>query len=83
MYHSLPYTTYLQVLCFSFPICYQVEFSERLAIDESGVPLEHLISCIPNVQIFYGGPSKNIKYLKQCASKSGSDADGKFHNIFT
>lgn len=58
-----------------------MEFSERLAIDESGVPLEHLISCIPNVQIFYGGPSKNIKYLKQSAIKSGSDADGRFRKI--
>lgn len=46
-------------------MCYELEFCEPLAVDESGVPLEHLLTCVSNVQLKYGGPNKNIKYIKR------------------
>ncbi|XP_014205726.1 meiosis regulator and mRNA stability factor 1 [Copidosoma floridanum] len=38
----------------SFPCCYNAEFNEPLEIDENGVPLEQLISCLPTVEIKQG-----------------------------
>ncbi|KAK6187453.1 hypothetical protein SNE40_005480 [Patella caerulea] len=35
----------------SFTACYAAEFSPLVAVKESGVPLEHLISCIPGIEI--------------------------------
>lgn len=50
---------------FSFQVCYEMEFGERLPVDENGVPLEHLLTCLDNVQLQYGGPNRNIKYIKR------------------
>ncbi|KAK4874882.1 hypothetical protein RN001_014242 [Aquatica leii] len=47
----------------SFPICYAIEFGP-LPEDESGVPLEHLITCIPNLVLTCSDQNKNIKYLE-------------------
>lgn len=35
----------------SFPACFSVEVAPLSYIYEGGVPLEHLISCVPGVQI--------------------------------
>ncbi|KAF5302980.1 hypothetical protein FQA39_LY10158 [Lamprigera yunnana] len=46
----------------SFPVCYSVDFGP-LPEDECGVPLEHLVTCIPNVALTCNNQNKNIKYL--------------------
>lgn len=38
----------------SFQICYETEIGEKLNIDDSGVPLEHLITCIDGVSVVLG-----------------------------
>ncbi|KAJ8976619.1 hypothetical protein NQ317_017449 [Molorchus minor] len=48
----------------SFQACYELEYHEPLPVDDSGVPLEHLISCVPNMDIKYVGTNKNIKVIK-------------------
>ncbi|KAI4457150.1 limkain b lkap [Holotrichia oblita] len=49
----------------SFPICYKLEFNQTLPIDDNGVPLEHLVTCVKNVELKLGGPNHNIKYIKR------------------
>jgi meiosis arrest female protein 1 len=49
----------------SFQACYEQECHESLPVDSNGVPLEHLISCVPNVEIKCSGPNKNIKIVKR------------------
>ncbi|KAF5297348.1 hypothetical protein FQA39_LY12187 [Lamprigera yunnana] len=58
----------------SFPVCYSVDFGP-LPEDECGVPLEHLVTCIPNVALTCNNQNKNIKYLslKNFEDLSGSE----------
>ncbi|KRT80036.1 hypothetical protein AMK59_7328, partial [Oryctes borbonicus] len=49
----------------SFPICYKIEFNQSLPIDDNGVPLEHLVTCVKNVKLKLGGHNCNIKYIKR------------------
>lgn len=59
-------TTHLGTLpLLSLPMCYFGEFNEPLPLDESGVSLEHLVTCVKNVQLKLGGPSNNIKYINR------------------
>ncbi|KAG5876129.1 hypothetical protein JTB14_007536 [Gonioctena quinquepunctata] len=48
----------------SFQACYEQEFHEPLPVDDTGVPLEHLISSVPHMEIKTVGPNKNIKVIK-------------------
>lgn len=48
----------------SFPICYAIEIGQVLPENEYGVPLEHLITCIDNVQLVCDKQNRNIKYLQ-------------------
>lgn len=57
------------------PICYEFEFGEELSIDENGVPLEHLVTCVANVELKYGGPNKNIKYIIRDVKIKNSDLE--------
>ncbi|XP_012273569.1 meiosis regulator and mRNA stability factor 1 isoform X2 [Orussus abietinus] len=41
----------------SFPSCYEAEFNEKLNVDETGVPLEHLVLCVPSVELKQGAGS--------------------------
>lgn len=50
---------------YSFQVCYELEFGEPLPVDDNGVPLEHLLTCVTNVHLKYCGPNKNIKYIKR------------------
>ncbi|XP_025836484.1 meiosis regulator and mRNA stability factor 1 isoform X1 [Agrilus planipennis] len=59
----------------SLQICYETELSEPLPTDESGVPLEHLVTCVKNVELKYGGPNKNIKYLQLKTETNEIDAE--------
>lgn len=55
-------------MCFcvySFQVCYEMEFGEPLPVDENGVPLEHFLTCVHNIELKYGGPNKNVKYIKR------------------
>ncbi|KAM9305551.1 meiosis regulator and mRNA stability factor 1 [Gastrophryne carolinensis] len=51
--HSLLQTHEGTVPLFTFPDCYAAEFSALLKVEEGqgGVPLEHLITCVPGVNI--------------------------------
>ncbi|XP_022900382.2 meiosis regulator and mRNA stability factor 1 isoform X1 [Onthophagus taurus] len=49
----------------SFPICYESIFGEEIPTDENGVPLEHLVTCVEGVSLNFGGPRRNVKYLKR------------------
>lgn len=64
---------------FSFQICYEQEFKEPLPIDDSGVPLEHLITCIPNIEIKSAWPNTNIKIIKFSEAKSNTENEGKIY----
>ncbi|KAL7299894.1 hypothetical protein TKK_0007222 [Trichogramma kaykai] len=46
----------------SFPSCYEAEFDKPLQVDENGVPLEHLISCLNTIELKQGqlGSVKHI-----------------------
>lgn len=51
-----------RMACFSFPQCYVHSF-EPLLDQNEGVPLEHYISCIKDVQIVTGqGVIKKVQY---------------------
>ena len=41
----------LTFLCFSFPACFSAEVAQLVYVYEGGVPLEHVISCVPGVRI--------------------------------
>ncbi|CAH1954341.1 unnamed protein product [Acanthoscelides obtectus] len=69
------------VFLLSFQACYESEFQEALPVADSGVPLEHLISCVPNVGIEVIGPNKNIKVIKYCESKSNEHLDDTFRSV--
>lgn len=50
---------------FSFPSCFAAEFGEVEAVSEGGVPLEHLITCVPGVQLSLSeGGIKNIHWAE-------------------
>lgn len=38
----------------SFQICYEIEIGEKLIVEENGVPLEHLVSCVNGVDVVMG-----------------------------
>ncbi|XP_033336634.2 meiosis regulator and mRNA stability factor 1-like protein isoform X2 [Megalopta genalis] len=52
----------------SLPNCYEAEFKEKLQVIENGVPLEHLVSCLPCVELKQGMGS--VKYLIWTGNKS-------------
>ena len=45
----------------SFPMCYAVEFGTLPLSVEDGVPMEHLISCVPGVEIVIS--KKGVKVI--------------------
>ncbi|XP_041362324.1 meiosis regulator and mRNA stability factor 1-like isoform X2 [Gigantopelta aegis] len=49
--HSLLLSHIGQMPLMSFPACYAAEFDSLVGVKEGGVPLEHLISCVPGTQI--------------------------------
>ncbi|XP_066139891.1 meiosis regulator and mRNA stability factor 1 isoform X1 [Euwallacea fornicatus] len=59
----------------SFQTCYEQVFQEHLPVHNSGVPLEHLITCIPNVEIKLVGPNKSIKVIQHEVKPIEENAD--------
>ena len=47
--------------CSSFPVCYGAEFGIIPMGVEDGVPMEHLISCVPGVEIIIS--KKGVKVI--------------------
>jgi meiosis arrest female protein 1 len=47
-------------------------------VDDTGVPLEHLVSCLPGIEIYQGVGC--VKYLRWLKSKGNEDVqiDGEF-----
>lgn len=56
----------------SLPTCYEAEFTEKLEVDESGVPLEHLVSCLGSVELKQG--PGGVKYLTWLGAKNNDDS---------
>ena len=56
----------------SLPNCYEEEFKEPLEVDDSGVPLEHLVSCLPSIDLRQGIGS--VKYVIWNANKPPDDS---------
>lgn len=52
------------------PSCYEAQFG-TLAADDTGVPLEHLVSCLPGIEIYQGVGC--VKYLRGLKSKGSED----------
>lgn len=52
------------------PNCYEAQF-KTLAVDDTGVPLEHLVSCLPGIEIYQGVGC--VKYLRWLKSKANED----------
>lgn len=66
--------------CYSFPVCYLSEFGQPLPIDDAGVPLEHLVTCIGAIELTCSTLNKNLKYLKfKGVKENGMEFEG---NIF-
>ncbi|KAK9887694.1 hypothetical protein WA026_000015 [Henosepilachna vigintioctopunctata] len=59
----------------SFEACYEQTFHAALPVDETGVPLEHFIVCVPNIAIKLVGPNKNIKMIKRENRKPENDEE--------
>lgn len=59
--HSLLHSHMGTLPLLSFPVCFEVELGEKLAVDESGVPLEHLLTCVSGVELKTG--MNMMKYL--------------------
>ncbi|XP_045477730.1 meiosis regulator and mRNA stability factor 1 isoform X2 [Harmonia axyridis] len=59
----------------SFQACYEQTFHLPLPVDESGVPLEHFVMCVPNITIKQVGPNKTIKIIKRENKKALNDEE--------
>ena len=51
MLTSVQNETPFSVFPCSFPACYAAEFGPIYQVQEGGVPLEHLLTCIPGIQV--------------------------------
>lgn len=65
----------------SFPDCYMSEFSDLEMVPEGqgGVPLEHLITCVPGVNI--ATAQNGIKVIKWIHNKPPPPTAGKYFCI--
>lgn len=61
---------YLDVCNCSFPACYGAEFCPIPDAMDGGVPLEHLISCVPGIQIQVS--SSGVKKIQWAENKPPS-----------
>ncbi|KAL1452642.1 hypothetical protein WDU94_006853 [Cyamophila willieti] len=61
----------------SFPDCYEAQFGP-LSADESGVPLEHLVTCIRGVELVLNSYA-GIKYLRKVDPSQQSGNNGATH----
>nr|CAD7455881.1 unnamed protein product [Timema tahoe] len=58
----------------SLPNCYQVQFN-KLEEDKDGVPLEHLVSCLPGIEIYQGVGC--VKYLRWTKVKPNTESQSE------
>nr|CAD7571790.1 unnamed protein product [Timema californicum] len=56
------------------PNCYQVQFN-KLEEDKDGVPLEHLVSCLPGIEIYQGASC--VKYLRWTKVKPNTESQSE------
>lgn len=61
---------------FSFQTCYEQVFEDPLPVTDSGVPLEHLITCVPGVEIKLVGPNKSIKMIQHEVKENDEHSEG-------
>lgn len=59
----------------SFPVCYEMENEEKMSIDDAGVPLEHLITCVVGVELRLS--SNMVKYLVWDNQVNGDDCNNE------
>lgn len=56
-------------ILYSFPSCFSAEFGELKSVAEGGIPLEHLITCVPGVQISLSeGGIKSVQWAENRSS---------------
>ncbi|CAH1135931.1 unnamed protein product [Ceutorhynchus assimilis] len=78
--------TLLNIHCGSMPLvsfqcCYEQEYHEPLPESPNGVPLEHLVTCVPHVSIQLVGPNKTIKVIQHNTDKSQDNEDQVWKSI--
>lgn len=60
----------------SFAHCYNAQFGP-LEIDDNGVPLEHLVSCVSGVELYQGvGCVKYLRWASGADNDAANDTDG-------
>ena len=72
---TLVYCSPGECVCFSSPACYAAEFSELKTTEKGGVPLEHMISCVPGVQVVVS--KSGIKKVQWAENKVPSSVPGE------
>lgn len=65
----------------SFPSCYEIEFGESIQVDENGVPLEHLLSCLATVELKQG--LGTVKHIVWAVNKNQDESHEGSDNFFT
>ncbi|XP_066603618.1 meiosis regulator and mRNA stability factor 1 isoform X2 [Prorops nasuta] len=70
--HQLLSTHYGSLPLPSLPHCYEAEFNEKLPVIEEGVPLEHLVSCMPSIELRQG--SGSVKHIYWSDKKNSDDS---------
>ena len=56
-------------------VCYKIQFGKELTVDANGVPLEHLITCVKDVELKLGGTNHNIKYIVKEVKLKSTEVD--------
>ena len=60
---------------YSLPACYAAEFAELKTTTTGGVPLEHMVSCVPGVQVIVS--KSGIKKVQWAENKVTSQIPGR------
>ncbi|KAL8579349.1 hypothetical protein ACOMHN_026714 [Nucella lapillus] len=58
----------------SFPTCYSAVFGIIPSSDENGVPMEHLISCVPGVEIIMSKKGVKVVHFQENKDPPGAEA---------
>ncbi|KAK7501530.1 hypothetical protein BaRGS_00007334 [Batillaria attramentaria] len=61
----------------SFPVCYSAEFTALPVCQNGGVPLEHLLSCVPGVEIKVSQIGTKVIHFQENKEPPGAELCGK------
>ena len=69
----------LNIIC-RFPACYSAEVAPLVWVLEGGVPLEHLISCVPGIEIIVTKSGvKKVSWAENKPPTTIGRSRSKFH----